>query len=88
MLEQIRRDKWKHFIVGVAMGLLLEALLLWLVPEWRIIGSAIVLFIIIVISYGFELTSLIIKRGHHDILDAVASIAGGVVGMAIILLVR
>ena len=51
MLEQIRRDKWKHFIVGVAMGLLLEALLLWLVPEWRIIGSAIVLFIIIVISY-------------------------------------
>ena len=88
MLEQIRRDKWKHFIVGVAMGLLFEALLLWLVPGWPILGSIIVFIIIILISYGFELTSLIIKKGHHDILDAVASVAGGVVGMAIILLVR
>ena len=88
MLEQIKRDKWKHFIVGVAMGLLFEALLLWLFPALAIVGSVIIFIIIVIISYAFELTSLIIKRGHYDILDAVAGAVGGAVGMAIVLLAR
>jgi len=88
MLDKIKRDKWKHFLVGVAMGAIFEAFLLWLLPAYLYIGSAIILIIIIVISYGFELTSLIIKKGHYDILDAVAGAVGGVAGMAIVLLIR
>ena len=88
MLKVIRRDKWKHFIVGVIMGVMLQGLLVWLLPPYIIIGSVIVLIIICAISYGFELTSLIIKKGQYDIVDAVASVVGGLSGMAIVLLVR
>jgi len=70
------------------MGLVLQGLLVWQLPAYIIIGSVIVFIIISAISYAFELTSLIIKRGHHDILDAVAGAVGGLVGMAIILIVR
>lgn len=35
------------------------------------------------ISYGFELFSLLSGKGHHDVMDAVASIMGGVVGMGL-----
>jgi glycopeptide antibiotics resistance protein len=43
-----------------------------------------VLLIVISISYGFELFSKITRIGHYDIMDAVASIIGGVAGMGIV----
>ena len=88
MLEKIRRDKWKHFLVGLLMGVVFEWILLWLFPMHTAIVSILVLVLIMAISYGFELTSLLIKRGHYDILDAVAGAAGGLVGIIIILLIR
>lgn len=86
MLKKIKPDKWKHFFVGMAMGAGLELLVVRMFPGWLAIGSVIVFIIIALISYGFELISLVLKRGHYDISDAVASVLGGVLGMGILLL--
>ncbi len=86
MNKTITPDKWKHFIVGMGLGLLLEYLVAQLLPAYLIIGSVIALILIMIISYGFELMSLLTKRGHYDLLDAVAGAAGGIVGIAIIIL--
>ena len=49
---------------------------------------AVSIVTVIVISYGFELFSKITKRGHYEIMDAIASIIGGITGMAIGLVVH
>ena len=82
MLKKIAPDKWKHFYVGILMGAFLQALGLWLLPGHLTLATGIALIIVIAISYGFELFSKITGMGHYDIMDAVASIIGGVLGMA------
>ncbi|MFS8082504.1 MAG: hypothetical protein ACMG51_03555 [Ginsengibacter sp.] len=78
----IARDKWKHFFVGIVMGLVLQ---LFLVQVFHSVKLATLLCLvgIIGVSYGFEVLSLILKRGHYEIADAVAGIIGGLVGMGI-----
>ncbi len=75
-------------MVGVGMGLLFEFLLLHWLPGYFGIGSVIVFVVIGIISYGFELASLIFKKGHYDVMDAVAGILGGAVGMVVIIIAR
>jgi hypothetical protein len=38
---------------------------------------------VVAVSYGFELFSLVTGRGHHEVLDAVAAVIGGIIGMGI-----
>jgi hypothetical protein len=83
---KITPDKWKHLWVGVAMGLVLQALAWWLLPISLLAISIIVLIIIIAISYGFELFSKFTGHGHHEVLDAVFSVIGGVIGMGLVVL--
>ena len=81
---KIEKDKWRHFFAGIAMGLALQALFQWL---WRGQIAALLAFImVVVISYGFEVYSKITGRGHYEIMDAVAAILGGVLGMGLALL--
>jgi hypothetical protein len=82
-MKRIEPDKWKHFWVGIAMGLVLQPILIYLItdPLWSI---SITLAIVVIIAYGFELFSKITGKGHHEILDAVATIIGGIIGIAII----
>jgi glycopeptide antibiotics resistance protein len=81
MFKKIAPDKWKHFYVGILMGLVLQAGVLWLLADQPVLGTGIVLMIVIVISYGFELFSKVTGMGIYDFMDAVASVIGGVVGM-------
>jgi len=83
---RIERDKWKHFYVGIAMGIVAQALFSWLLPKNILVDSLIAFVIVLVISYGFELYSKFTGRGHYEILDAVAATVGGVLGMGLILL--
>jgi hypothetical protein len=53
-----------------------------------LLGIIISFIIIIIISYGFELFSLITGKGHYEIMDAVAAIIGGVLGMGLLLLIE
>jgi hypothetical protein len=83
-ISAIAPDKWKHFFVGIAMGLLLQ-LAGWYFLAGHPILSAVISFAIITgISYGFELYSKFTGHGHYEVLDAIASIIGGVLGMGLI----
>lgn len=83
MIKKIAPDKWKHFYVGIAMGAVLLAAGDWLFPlHFRAV--AIVVFILIAaICYGFELFSKFTGLGHYEVMDAVAGIVGGVLGMIV-----
>ena len=70
------------------MGITLQIITGFLMPEHLVTGIIITFILVIAISYGFELYSLISKKGHYEILDAVASIIGGGMGMAIILFIE
>lgn len=86
MFKQIAPDKWRHFIVGIIMGSFLQALTWWLWPVHVGWVSLVVFTIVVVISYGFELFSKVTGKGRYDFIDAVASVVGGVIGMAVSLL--
>jgi hypothetical protein len=87
-MKKIAPDKWKHFYVGILMGTVLQAFVLFLLPAHFILASAITFLLVIFISYGFELYSKFTGHGHHEIMDAIAAIIGGVVGMGIVLIIR
>jgi uncharacterized membrane protein YfcA len=88
MVKRIAPDKWRHFFVGIAMGAVLQAFLLFLLPAHPVLGTLITFLLVIAISYGFELTSKLTRRGHYDLMDAVASIIGGMLGMGFLILFK
>jgi hypothetical protein len=81
-MKRIAPDKWKHFWVGIAMGFVLQTFFIYVIadPFWSV---GITIAIVVIIAYGFELFSKITGKGHHEILDAVATIIGGIIGMSI-----
>jgi VanZ family protein len=79
-------DKWKHFFVGLAMGIVLQLVCGWLLPTHVIVATLITFIIVVAISYGFELYSKFTGHGHYEVLDAVAAIIGGVLGMGAVLI--
>lgn len=88
MRRKIGRDKWKHFFVGIAMGIVLQGLGWFLFPKQFVWATVIAFIPVIMISYGFELYSKYTGIGHYELNDAVASVIGGVLGMAILLMVQ
>ena len=68
------------------MGATLQIFSWYLMPEHFVLGIVTTFVLVIAISYCFELLSLITGKGHYEILDAIAGIIGGVIGMSIILL--
>lgn len=67
------------------MGVVLQFVAYWLFPHSPIIAILSALAIVIAISYGFELFSLFSGFGHYDFYDAIASIIGSMLGMAIVI---
>jgi len=88
MIRKIGKDKWKHFFVGILMGIVLQSFGWFLFPGQTIWVTIIAFILVIIISYGFELYSKFTGRGHYEVNDAVAATIGGVLGMVIILLVE
>jgi hypothetical protein len=82
---KIAPDKWKHFFAGIIMGVAVQAAGWWLLPGQVVLATILALVIVVVVSYGFELYSRITGHGHYDVMDAVASIIGGVLGMGAVL---
>jgi glycopeptide antibiotics resistance protein len=84
MLRKIAPDKWKHFFVGIGMGITLQVFFLY-VTHLSLMSALIwSLVLSIVISYGFELFSLITGKGHYEVMDAVAGVLGAMVGMTVV----
>jgi glycopeptide antibiotics resistance protein len=85
---KIAPDKRKHFFVGIPMGAVLQLAALYMMPQHFILSIIVTFIAVVIISYGFEVFSLITKKGHYEVLDAVAAILGGVIGMVIILVLQ
>ncbi|MBC7902327.1 MAG: hypothetical protein H7Y27_02855 [Gemmatimonadaceae bacterium] len=85
LIRRIQRDKWKHFFVGIAMGLVLQTFAWIMLPQFPKSGALAVFVVIVAISYGFELFSKFTGKGHYEVNDAIASVIGGLLGMGIII---
>lgn len=82
------RDKWVHFITGIPMGIILQLLAMYYFSLDAATTAVLVFFMVALISYGFELISLVTKKGKYDLYDAVASTAGATLGIVFILILQ
>ena len=87
MAKKIAPDKWKHFYVGILMGLVLQGFASFLLKDHLPFATGIAFILVLLISYGFEVFSKLTGLGHYDFMDAVASTIGGILGMGLTLLV-
>ncbi|KAA2239939.1 hypothetical protein F0L74_27535 [Chitinophaga agrisoli] len=83
MPNSIPPDKWSHFYAGILIGAIFQSITAYLLPAMPFTGAAIAFLLLVCVSYGFELFSLITGKGHHDVMDAVATVIGGLIGMLI-----
>lgn len=88
MFKKIAPDKWRHFYVGILMGAVLQGVGIWFFNLDLILVTVIVFLAVCAISYGFELFSKITGKGVYEVMDAVASVIGGVVGMGVVMGLR
>jgi VanZ family protein len=86
MIKRVAPDKWKHFFVGIGMGALLQGFTSFLLSDHLAVATVIAFVLVVIISYGFELFSKTTGLGIYDIMDAVASAVGGVLGMSLALI--
>jgi glycopeptide antibiotics resistance protein len=84
--QKIAADKWRHFYAGIPMGIVLQMLARWLYEPPMVKAILFALAGVVAISYGFELFSKITGLGVYDVMDAVASIIGGVLGIGMVLI--
>ena len=80
---KIEADKWKHFVVGIILGILFHAAALFVFHFSPGPAFALALAGVVAVGYGFELFSLFTGLGHYDVMDAVATIIGGLPGIAL-----
>jgi len=85
-MKRIAPDKWKHFFVGLVMGAVVQLAGNWLLPTHLVIATLLAFAVVVAISYGFELYSKFTGHGHYEVMDAVAAIIGGLLGMAAVLI--
>lgn len=86
-MKKIGRDKWIHFLAGIPMGIAVTSFSYRMLSQNNFLAIAMSVVLVVAISYGFEIFSLLTKRGHYDIFDAIASTAGGLSGMVLWLIV-
>lgn len=70
------------------MGAIFRIFTLYFFPDQYIWSIVFTFILIVVLTYGFELFSLITGKGHYEVMDAVAGTIGGTIGMGIILLLE
>lgn len=80
---KIAADKWKHFYVGIVLGAVLHSGALYFLQLPGVAAFFLALLVLIIIGYGFELFSLVTGWGHYDVMDAIATVIGGLPGMAV-----
>ena len=85
---KIAPDKRKHFFVGIVMGAVLQAFFSFLLDDHRTLTILLAIIFSIAIAYGFELFSKFTGKGHYEVMDAVAGVAGAAVGIAGVVLVQ
>lgn len=87
-IMKIARDKWRHFYAGIILGAVTQAACMYVMPAHIRLATLFTFLLVAAISYGFELFSKITGKGYYEILDAVATVIGGLLGMTILLIVE
>lgn len=85
-MKRIERDKWIHFISGIPIGILVTIFSFRVLPQNTYLAISLSVVLLVTISYGFEIFSLLTRKGQYDFFDAVASTIGGILGLGIALL--
>lgn len=80
---KITEDKWRHFFVGIPIGSVTQIIADYIAPGRLLASGTLALLAVAGIGYGFELFSKVTGKGHHEIMDAIATILGGIVGIAV-----
>ena len=84
IFKRIEPDKWRHFYVGIGMGVVLQLFFDFLLPSDKGLAIGLAVLITAVVSYGFELFSKITGKGTYDMGDAWAGLIGGLLGIGIV----
>lgn len=84
-MKRIAPDKWKHFYIGIALGIVAFTFFHYLLPFRSATIIVLSLGIVVSVAYMFELFSLVTGKGHYEVMDAVASIIGGAAGIGLTL---
>lgn len=85
---KIAPDKWKHFLVGIVMGAVLQAFFSYLFHSHLVVSLSLSFIFSVAIGYGFELFSKFTGKGHYEVMDAVAAVIGAVLGIGAIALIQ
>lgn len=85
---KIAPDKWKHFLVGIAMGAVLQLFFRFLLNAHLVLSISLALLFSFAIAYGFELYSRFTGKGHYEVMDAVAAEIGAAIGIAAVVLIQ
>ena len=85
---KIAQDKWRHFYVGIILGAVLQGACMYVMPGHIKLATLFTFLFVATISYGFELFSKITGKGYYEIMDAVATVIGGLLGMTSLLLLE
>lgn len=80
---KIAPDKWRHFYAGIVLGILLHAGTIYFLQMPAVAAFFLAFILLVIISYGFELFSLVTGKGHYDVMDVVATVIGGLPGLAL-----
>ena len=85
---KIAPDKKKHFIVGIAMGAVLQTFFSFVLHGHRGLSVLLAILFSFAIAYGFELYSKFTGKGHYEFMDAIAALAGAIPGIGAVLLIQ
>lgn len=85
---KIAKDKWRHFYAGILIGAVLQAFFAFLLDEQYVLTIFLSLFFSAAIGYGFELFSKFTGKGYYELMDAVATVAGAIIGIAAVVIIH
>ena len=87
MLKNIPQDKKKHIKAGAQIAILFTWIGYFFWPHQWIFVAGLSLGITFLAGFGFELFSYVTGIGHAELMDAIVTGLGGVVGMVIALFI-
>ncbi len=83
-MKKWEHDKWKHFFIGIPLGSGLLYGSQFAVPENHFLSGFLALSLLFFFCFMFEVFSLISDLGFYELMDAIAGVIGGILGMIIL----
>ncbi len=72
--------------MGIPLGAVLQLAFFYFFPLHLLFATAVSFIILLAGCYAFELYSLLTGKGHYELLDVLAGVTGGAIGIGVVLL--